>query len=378
MNIIVFANKSDYHQVMTESERHAYNVKSYAKFKDSGVGLSRNECELCGFVPYTKNKYREKQDHLAKFHFKERIEAVLPTSRPYSCPDPGCEYLGKDKQDILRHYTGKHNILKMWVDAFIREQTGWHPAETVKKQVWQADSKQLPYKKTGEALTFQEMEVLAIENERKQWKKGKPSEEAPTVSTGGTIATDPTIIFTTQDQQTSFTISKIRKAGGGLSPKVGGGQGLSPKLGGVAGLSPKVGGAPSPVSSIPDTAPSISLIRINKKQQGAGVQEVIRTPLFVSQTRSEKPQKSPKHEQDPDIPVSPPASSPIPPPSVAHKPMFMVKYNCDYCSMSLPSPPALALHQEVCQETQHQHSHTITIQPPKKKIRRPPPALIPL
>ena len=51
-------------------ERHQYNVREYNKFRAAGVGLARNECEICGFTPYTKNKYREKQDHLAKFHFK--------------------------------------------------------------------------------------------------------------------------------------------------------------------------------------------------------------------------------------------------------------------------------------------------------------------
>ncbi len=53
---------------MTEDDRDAFNVKEYARFR--GKGTTRNECEICGFVPYTKNKYREKQDHLAKLHFK--------------------------------------------------------------------------------------------------------------------------------------------------------------------------------------------------------------------------------------------------------------------------------------------------------------------
>ena len=86
-------------------------------------------------MPYTKNKYREKQDHLAKFHFKERIEAVMPKARPYACPAHDCGYMGKDKQDVLRHYTGgggKHNILKMLVVDFIREQSG--TVQLVQKQ----------------------------------------------------------------------------------------------------------------------------------------------------------------------------------------------------------------------------------------------------
>jgi hypothetical protein len=56
---------------MTEEERDQFNRKEYDKFRSKGViSATRNECEICGFVPYTKNKYREKQDHLAKSHFK--------------------------------------------------------------------------------------------------------------------------------------------------------------------------------------------------------------------------------------------------------------------------------------------------------------------
>merc|ERR1711892_1522862 len=166
----IYARNVPTNEIMTEVERHSYNLKSYAKFKDSGIGLARNECEICGFVPYTKNKYREKQDHLAKFHFKERIDQVLPTSRPYVCPDIKCDYLGKDKQDILRHYTGKHNILKMWVDTFIREQTGQKP-EKARRPLWQTGQivkNQNNVNDTDEdAVTFKEMEGMAIQNEKK-------------------------------------------------------------------------------------------------------------------------------------------------------------------------------------------------------------------
>ena len=43
-------------------------------------------CELCGFEPKTKNKYREKQDHLAMKHFKDKIDKIIPNSQPYICP----------------------------------------------------------------------------------------------------------------------------------------------------------------------------------------------------------------------------------------------------------------------------------------------------
>eukprot|EP00096_Caligus_rogercresseyi_P008830 TRINITY_DN2862_c1_g1_i2.p1 TRINITY_DN2862_c1_g1~~TRINITY_DN2862_c1_g1_i2.p1 ORF type:complete len:431 (-),score=191.25 TRINITY_DN2862_c1_g1_i2:1273-2565(-) len=89
------------------------------------VGLPKNvngfrtthTCELCGFEPKTKNKYREKQDHLVMKHFKEKIDKIFPHCRPYACPSGTCAFTGKDKQALLRHYTGKHGIL----DKYLRE-----------------------------------------------------------------------------------------------------------------------------------------------------------------------------------------------------------------------------------------------------------------
>ena len=61
-------------------------------------------CEICGFEPKTKNKSRERQDHLAMKHYRERIQNDLSTVKNFVCPL--CEYVGKDKQTIYRHYTG--------------------------------------------------------------------------------------------------------------------------------------------------------------------------------------------------------------------------------------------------------------------------------
>ena len=58
-------------------------------------------CELCGFEPKTKNKSRERQDHLAMKHYRERIQADLTASTNFSCPM--CDYVGKDKQTIYRY-----------------------------------------------------------------------------------------------------------------------------------------------------------------------------------------------------------------------------------------------------------------------------------
>ena len=77
-------------------------------------------CELCGFEPKTKNKYREKQDHLVMKHFKEKIDKIFPHCRPYACPTSDCGFTGKDKQALLRHYTGKHGILEKYLQEALQ------------------------------------------------------------------------------------------------------------------------------------------------------------------------------------------------------------------------------------------------------------------
>ena len=79
-----------------------------------------HQCELCGFKAITKNKYREKQDHVSKWHFAKRLETIIPqnTKKPFLCPD--CHYTGKDRQCVLRHYTGKHAVLELWTNEFLQ------------------------------------------------------------------------------------------------------------------------------------------------------------------------------------------------------------------------------------------------------------------
>ena len=79
-----------------------------------------HQCELCGFKAITKNKYREKQDHISKWHFAKRLEMIIPqnTKKPFLCPD--CHYTGKDRQCVLRHYTGKHAVLETWTNEFLQ------------------------------------------------------------------------------------------------------------------------------------------------------------------------------------------------------------------------------------------------------------------
>lgn len=89
--------------------------------KNSNGFRTTHTCELCGFEPKTKNKYREKQDHLVMKHFKDRIDKIFPHCRPYTCPSPECEFVGKDKQALLRHYTGKHGVLELYLREALQE-----------------------------------------------------------------------------------------------------------------------------------------------------------------------------------------------------------------------------------------------------------------
>ena len=92
-------------------------------------------CELCGFEPKTKNKYREKQDHLVMKHFKEKIDKIFPHCRPYACPAAGCPFTGKDKQALLRHYTGKHGILERYLrEALAEKGINYTPGEGGKRR----------------------------------------------------------------------------------------------------------------------------------------------------------------------------------------------------------------------------------------------------
>ena len=76
-------------------------------------------CEICGFEPKTKNKSRERQDHLAMKHYRERIQADLTEVTNFQCPL--CDYVGKDKQTIYRHYTGKHKVVEQYLADDIRD-----------------------------------------------------------------------------------------------------------------------------------------------------------------------------------------------------------------------------------------------------------------
>jgi len=112
-------------------------------------------CELCGFEPKTKNKYREKQDHLVMKHFKEKIDKIFPHCRPYSCPSADCAFTGKDKQALLRHYTGKHGILDRYLkEALAEKGIPYIPGDHGGKRKNSTDHNQTPNGKTAKKLAL--------------------------------------------------------------------------------------------------------------------------------------------------------------------------------------------------------------------------------
>jgi len=103
--------------------------------KNANGFRTTHTCELCGFEPKTKNKYREKQDHLVMKHFKERIDKIFPHCRPYSCPNTECTFEGKDKQALLRHYTGKHGVLELYLrEALLARGINYHLSDSAKRK----------------------------------------------------------------------------------------------------------------------------------------------------------------------------------------------------------------------------------------------------
>lgn len=103
--------------------------------KNANGFRTTHTCELCGFEPKTKNKYREKQDHLVMKHFKERIDKIFPHCRPYTCPNNECEFSGKDKQALLRHYTGKHGVLELFLrEALLAKGINYHLSDSAKRK----------------------------------------------------------------------------------------------------------------------------------------------------------------------------------------------------------------------------------------------------
>ena len=77
-------------------------------------------CELCGFEPKTKNKSRERMDHLAMKHFREQMISELRKDKPMKCPR--CDvFESKDRQQLFRHMISKHKVLDQYLADAIQK-----------------------------------------------------------------------------------------------------------------------------------------------------------------------------------------------------------------------------------------------------------------
>jgi len=75
---------------------------------------STHICELCGYEPKLKNKSRERRDHMAHEHFKQKLLSELRKDKPLNCSR--CEvFVGKDKLNLFRHMMSSHNVLDQYL-----------------------------------------------------------------------------------------------------------------------------------------------------------------------------------------------------------------------------------------------------------------------
>ena len=59
------------------------------------------KCKICQVEQDTGSSY---QRHLIKVHFKSRLLSDLPRSKPFFCPNEGCDVERRDRFNLLMHY----------------------------------------------------------------------------------------------------------------------------------------------------------------------------------------------------------------------------------------------------------------------------------
>ena len=81
--------------------------------------LNNRSCQICG-NEFKSNSFksRERQDHLAKEHYRARVERDLspffhPQTRIYHCPL--CEFKGRRQQVVYSHYILKHRVVEKYL-----------------------------------------------------------------------------------------------------------------------------------------------------------------------------------------------------------------------------------------------------------------------
>ena len=98
------------HHMLDPSASDAIRRKSTGSH---GISTTRM-CELCDFEPKTKNKSRERMDHLAMKHFRDQMINELRKDKPMKCPR--CDvFESKDRQQLFRHMISKHKVLDYYL-----------------------------------------------------------------------------------------------------------------------------------------------------------------------------------------------------------------------------------------------------------------------
>merc|ERR1719282_1341431 len=99
------------------------SITAMSQAVNGGLGKTSGNCicPICRFEGVTKNPYRHLQDHMARVHFKERLERELPQTKPFFCPTQECQgRIFSDWQVMQRHYIGnKHGILEKYVYEYL-------------------------------------------------------------------------------------------------------------------------------------------------------------------------------------------------------------------------------------------------------------------
>ena len=72
-----------------------------------------SRCPICDYPTKLHKTY-----HMATKHFADRLKKMLPTEKPFKCPD--CtEYEAKTRINLWTHFLGKHQYSKKWTNEIL-------------------------------------------------------------------------------------------------------------------------------------------------------------------------------------------------------------------------------------------------------------------
>ena len=72
-----------------------------------------SRCPICDYPTKLHKTY-----HMATKHFADRLKKMLPTEKPFKCPDCA-EYEAKTRINLWTHFLGKHQYSKKWTNEIL-------------------------------------------------------------------------------------------------------------------------------------------------------------------------------------------------------------------------------------------------------------------